>query len=105
MVMTHGRRFLEQPGYLRELVEKDGLEKISIHVDSTQRGRQEWSPFCTEAELHPLRDRYARLIRETRRLTGQQAPRGPHRDRSSAQSGSDSGCHEVDGKEPRRASA
>lgn len=70
MVMTHGRRFLEQPGYLRELVEKDGLEKISIHVDSTQRGRQEWSPFCTEAELHPLRDRYAELIRETRRQTG-----------------------------------
>ena len=70
MVMTHGRRFLEEPDYLRDLVELDGLEKISIHVDSTQRGRQEWSPFCTETELHPLRDRYARLIRDTRRQTG-----------------------------------
>ena len=70
MVMTHGRRFLEEPEYLRELVEQDGLEKISIHVDSTQRGREEWHPFCTEAELHPLRDRYARLIRDTRKLTG-----------------------------------
>lgn len=70
MVMTHGRRFLEEPDYLRELVEEDGLEKISIHVDSTQRGRQEWHPFCTEAELHPLRDRYARLIRDVRKLTG-----------------------------------
>jgi len=70
MVMTHGRRFLEEPEYLRDLVEKDGLEKISIHVDSTQRGRQEWSPFCAEADLHPLRDRYANLIRETRRRTG-----------------------------------
>ncbi len=70
MVMTHGRRFLEEPDYLRKLVEEDGLEKISIHVDSTQRGRAEWNPFCTEAELHPLRDRYARLIRDTRKLTG-----------------------------------
>ena len=70
MVMTHGRRFLEEPDYLRALVEEDGLEKISIHIDSTQRGRPEWSPFCREAELHPLRDRYARLIRDTRRLTG-----------------------------------
>jgi len=70
MVMTHGRRFLEEPRYLRELVEEDGLEKISIHVDSTQRGREEWSPFCTEAELHPLRDRYAQLIRDTRKQTG-----------------------------------
>jgi hypothetical protein len=69
MVMTHGRRFLEEPGYLRDLVEKDGLEKISIHVDNTQRGRQEWNPVCTEAELNPLRDRYARLIRDTRKLT------------------------------------
>lgn len=70
MVMTHGRRFLEEPDYLRGLVEEDGLEKISIHVDSTQRGRKEWYPFCTEGELHPLRDRYARLIRDTRQLTG-----------------------------------
>ena len=70
MVMTHGRRFLEEPEYLRQLVEKDGLEKISIHVDSTQRGRQEWSPNCTEAELHPLRDHYAQLIRDTRKKSG-----------------------------------
>ena len=70
MVMTHGRRFLEEPEYLRELVEIDGLEKISIHVDSTQRGRREWSPECTEVELHPLRDRYAELIRDVRTQTG-----------------------------------
>lgn len=70
MVMTHGRRFLEEPDYLRELIEDDGLEKISIHIDSTQRGREEWSAFCSESELNPLRDRYARLIRDTRKLTG-----------------------------------
>ena len=28
---------------LQALIEDDGLEKISIHVDSTQRGREEWS--------------------------------------------------------------
>lgn len=70
MVMTHGRRLLEEPEYLRQLVERDGLEKISIHVDSTQRGREEWSRFCTEADLNPLRDRYADLIRTVRRETG-----------------------------------
>lgn len=40
MVMTHGRRFIQEPQYLQRLIEKDGLEKISIHVDATQRGRE-----------------------------------------------------------------
>ena len=70
MVMTHGRRFLQEPEYLQRLIEEDGLEKISIHVDATQRGREEWSPFVTEEQLHPVRDRYARLIREMRAKTG-----------------------------------
>lgn len=70
MVMTHGRRFLEEPEYLQALIEDDGLEKISIHVDSTQRGREEWSPFVTEAQLNPVRDRYADLIRKMRTTTG-----------------------------------
>jgi molybdenum cofactor biosynthesis enzyme MoaA len=70
MVMTHGRRFLLEPEYLRALIEEDGLEKISIHVDSTQRGREEWSPFVTEEQLNPVRDRYANLIRHMRARTG-----------------------------------
>jgi molybdenum cofactor biosynthesis enzyme MoaA len=70
MVMTHGRRFLREPEYLRALIEEDGLEKISIHVDSTQRGREEWSPFVTEEQLNPVRDRYATLIRHMRAKTG-----------------------------------
>jgi len=70
MVMTHGRRFLQEPEYLQRLIEEDGLEKISIHVDATQRGREEWSPFVTEEQLNPVRDRYARLIREMRAKTG-----------------------------------
>jgi len=39
LVMTHGRRFLQEPEYSQRLIEKDGPEKISIHVDATQRGR------------------------------------------------------------------
>ena len=70
MVMTHGRRFLEEPDYLQELIEKDGLEKLSIHVDSTQRGREEWSPCVTESQLNAVRDRYANLIRDMRAKTG-----------------------------------
>ena len=70
MIMTHGRRFLQEPEYLQRLIEEDGLEKISIHVDATQRGREEWSPFVTEEQLHPVRDRYASLIREMRAKTG-----------------------------------
>jgi len=70
MVMTHGQRFLQEPEYLEELIEQDGLEKISIHVDSTQRGREEWTPFVTEEQLNPVRDRYANLIRYMRAKTG-----------------------------------
>lgn len=70
MVMTHGRRFLEEPEYLQALIEEYGLEKISIHVDSTQRGREEWTPFVTEEQLNPVRDRYAHLIRFMREKTG-----------------------------------
>ena len=70
MVMTHGRRFLQEPDYLQELIELDGLEKISIHVDSTQRGREEWNPFVTEEQLNHVRDRYANLIRSMRVKTG-----------------------------------
>ncbi|MGB5160589.1 MAG: hypothetical protein WBQ27_05665, partial [Thermoanaerobaculia bacterium] len=70
MVMTHGRRFLQEPEYLQRLIEEDGLEKISIHVDATQRGREEWSPFVTEGQLNPVRDRYANLIRHMRAKTG-----------------------------------
>ncbi len=70
MVMTHGRRFLREPEYLQELIEQDGLEKVSLHVDSTQRGREEWTPFVTEEQLNPVRDRYADLIREMRARTG-----------------------------------
>jgi molybdenum cofactor biosynthesis enzyme MoaA len=71
MVMTNGERLLDDPDYLTTLVRDYGLRKVSFHVDTTQRGRPGWRPEQTEAELHPLRDRFADLVRRTRRQTGQ----------------------------------
>ena len=69
MVMSHGQRWLDDPGYLEDLVREDGLEKVAIHVDVTQRGRRGWHPNLDEKALHPLRERYAQLIRTTRART------------------------------------
>ena len=70
MVMTHGQRFLDEPEYLRRLVADFGLMKLSVHVDSTQRGRRGWHRGQTERELDEVRSRYAQLIRRVRRETG-----------------------------------
>ena len=70
MVMTNGERFLQQADYLRTLVEEFGLQKVSFHVDSTQRGRPDWRQDQQEEELHELRDRFADLVRQTRTETG-----------------------------------
>ena len=69
MVMSHGERFLADPTYLRDLVKEDGLRKISIHIDSTQRGRRSWYRGISEESLHSLRAEYAGLIRRTRKET------------------------------------
>lgn len=71
MVMTNGERLLQQADYLATLVGDYGLRKVSFHVDSTQRGRPGWRRTQAEAELHPLRDRFADLVRQTRDQTGQ----------------------------------
>jgi len=70
MVMSHGQRFLDEPEYLAALVKDYGLRKISIHLDTTQRGRAGTTPAMSETDLHPFRDRFADLIRRTRRETG-----------------------------------
>lgn len=70
MVMSHGQRFLEEPDYLIALVRDYGLRKISIHIDTTQRGRRGISSKATESDLHSVRDDFAKLIREVRRVTG-----------------------------------
>ncbi|MGF1448655.1 MAG: radical SAM protein [Opitutales bacterium] len=72
MVMTHGQRLLKEPDYLIRLVRDYGLQRVSIHIDTTQRGRA--APFdrpADEATLNPLRDQFADLIRRVRKETGQ----------------------------------
>ena len=70
MVMSHGQRFLEEPEYLKSLVQDYGLRKISIHIDTTQRGRPDTRGVKEEAELHSVRDAAADLIRWVRKETG-----------------------------------
>jgi hypothetical protein len=72
MLMTHGDSFRRRPGLLERLMVEGGLKEISIHVDTTMRGRKgsEYKNATTEAELNPLREEFARIIREARRRTG-----------------------------------
>jgi len=70
MVMSHGQRFLEEPDYLISLVRDYGLRKISIHIDTTQRGRKGTHRDMSERDLHPVRDEFAKLIRYVRAETG-----------------------------------
>lgn len=70
MVMTHGQRFLDEPAYLHRLMAGYGLEKISIHIDATQRGRRGFPAGVGEGDLTPVREACARLIREARAQTG-----------------------------------
>jgi len=70
MVMSHGQRFLEEPAYLETLVRDYGLRKISVHVDTTQRGRRGVPRGVGEGELSSVRSDFADLIRRTRRRTG-----------------------------------
>ena len=64
MVMTHGQRILREPAYLKDLVDRAGLDRVGIHIDTTQRGRDGGDP-AREADLDPVRDAAARLVRET----------------------------------------
>ncbi len=70
MVMTHGQHFLNDPTYLHELMRQGGLQKISVHIDTTQRGRKFLQKGMREQDLNPLRDQFANMIREARRITG-----------------------------------
>ena len=72
MLMTHGDTFLGAPDHLRRLVEEAGLSEISVHVDTTQRGRKarNFRKVESENELSALRDEFAELIRGIRRETG-----------------------------------
>ncbi|MDJ0836916.1 MAG: radical SAM protein [Acidobacteriota bacterium] len=70
MVMTHGDILLHDPAYLDKLVLEGGLDKLSVHVDITQRGRKGVSRVDHEADLNPVRDKMARLLRDCARRTG-----------------------------------
>lgn len=71
MLMTHGDTFRRRPGLLERLMVEGGLTEVSIHVDTTQRGRlgAAYKHARREAELHPLRDEFAELIRRAKRTT------------------------------------
>jgi MoaA/NifB/PqqE/SkfB family radical SAM enzyme len=71
MLMTHGETFRRRPGLLEHLMAKGGLTEVSIHVDTTQRGRRDaYRAAQTEAELNGLRAEFAQLIRTARARTG-----------------------------------
>ena len=70
MVMTNGERFLDDPHYLLTLVRDYGLQKVSIHIDTTQRGRKGTDGNTTELELHAVRESFAQLIRWVRQKSG-----------------------------------
>jgi len=69
MVMTHGDTLRRKPGLLEQLMIEGGLTEISIHVDTTQRGRDGYRDAKTELDLMPLRDEFAAMIRSAKRST------------------------------------
>ncbi len=70
MLMTHGDAFRRRPGLLERLMTDGGLTELSLHVDTTQRGRRGYRDARSEADLTSLRDELAELVRRARRSTG-----------------------------------
>ena len=72
MLMTHGDSFRRRPGLLERYMVEGGLVEVSIHVDTTQRGRKgaQWKSPADEAALNPLRDEFAALVRTAKQRTG-----------------------------------
>jgi hypothetical protein len=72
MLMTHGDSFRRRPGLLERLMERGGLREVSIHVDTTMRGRvgAAYKQAAREEELNPLREEFAQIIRDARKTTG-----------------------------------
>jgi MoaA/NifB/PqqE/SkfB family radical SAM enzyme len=69
MVMTHGDTFRRRPGLLERLMTEGGLTEVSIHIDTTQRGRVGYTHPRSEQDLAPLREECADLVRSARRRT------------------------------------
>lgn len=72
MLMTHGDSYRRRPGLLERLMTDGGLVETGIHIDTTQRGRTgvAYRYATSETELNPLRDEFARMIRNARKTTG-----------------------------------
>jgi len=72
MLMTHGDTFRRRPGLLERLMVDGGLREVSIHVDTTMRGRvgAAYKNAVREEELNPLREEFAAMIRAARKATG-----------------------------------
>jgi len=69
MVMTHGDTFRRRRGLLERLMTEAGLTEVSIHIDTTQRGRLGYQNPHGEEALKPLREECADMIRVARRRT------------------------------------
>ena len=72
MLMTHGDSFRRNPGLLERLMVDGGLDEVSVHIDTTQRGRRgaTYKSASREAELMPLRAEFAEMVRTARHTTG-----------------------------------
>ena len=72
MLMTHGDSFRRRPGLLERYLTEGELVELSIHVDTTQRGRVgvEYKGATSEAQLNPLRDEFVGLLERAQRFTG-----------------------------------
>ena len=71
MLMTHGETFRRRSGRLERYMAEGGLTEISIHIDTTQRGRRDrFARAQVEADLDPLRAEFAAMIRAARKATG-----------------------------------
>ena len=70
MLMTNGQNLLKNPRYLERLVKEADLDKIAIHIDTTEKGRLGLKNSDTEKDIHWIRDAFANLLRQTRKKTG-----------------------------------
>jgi hypothetical protein len=70
VVMPNGHRFVQRPDYFPTLVKRYGLQKVSFHIDTTQKGRPGLRSDAAEADINPFRDTFADMVRKTRKVTG-----------------------------------
>jgi hypothetical protein len=70
MVFTHGDTFRRHPGLLERLMREGGLRELSLHIDTTMRGRRGIGDAAGADPQRTLRDELAGLIGAARDTTG-----------------------------------